>query len=601
MAIDGLTAWILADGHTDEVGSGISNITNTGSSLIFTLTAGGTLTVPITGLSDQNFTTVLKNKLNSLDSTVLNLFTYSSGTLYFNGDAIAKASSVTSVANSLNTLDTTTTNHINNTANPHSTKIGNLNDAKITSPVGGQLLSYNASTKQWINADPSASSKDEKVKLNASSDANYLDALVDNSTIEILNDKLVAISLNGLSATVTELNTLTGMTSNVKTTLDTLASAGMSYKGTVTTKASLLSLTGMVTGNVRIVLADESNSGKRITYIFDGTTWQSLGEFSITVRDFSTNPIDLSSEITGTLAISHVDISTLLAKTDVVDNVTSTNVDKPLSANQGKVLKSTIDSKQNAIYVQGTMPTGTLILNDIWLDNTDSSNVIMYYYNGTSFIKVGKSGVSINEWAGSTNYTVGVYVTYNSLLYKCIIAHTSGASFDPLKFTLIGGDVVTTTAQTLTNKSLVDSTTFLIDEIDATKKAKFEASGITTGTTRILTIPDKSGTLTLNPSTTNYNTVTTATLVNNTLYEISSSNVASSLFTLPTGSSLTDKIEILVSCSGFVEGITFFNVVGNINGIASNTVQIAKNYFKCGFSWSVANSTWIYFEYGQGH
>lgn len=48
-----------------------------------------------------------------------------------------------------------------------------------------------------------------------------------------------------------------------------------------------------------------------------------------------------------------------------------------------------------------------------------------------------------------------------------------------------------TTAQTLTNKSLSDSTTFIIDNSDATKKAKFQASGITTGTTREYTFPDE--------------------------------------------------------------------------------------------------------------
>jgi hypothetical protein len=52
-----------------------------------------------------------------------------------------------------------------------------------------------------------------------------------------------------------------------------------------------------------------------------------------------------------------------------------------------------------------------------------------------------------------------------------------------------------TTAQTLTNKSLSDSTTFIIDETDATKKLQFQASSISTGTTRTLTAPDVNGTI----------------------------------------------------------------------------------------------------------
>lgn len=50
-------------------------------------------------------------------------------------------------------------------------------------------------------------------------------------------------------------------------------------------------------------------------------------------------------------------------------------------------------------------------------------------------------------------------------------------------------------AETLTNKSLSDSTTYIIDESDATKRAQFQASGITTGQTRVFTLPDFNGTL----------------------------------------------------------------------------------------------------------
>ena len=57
-----------------------------------------------------------------------------------------------------------------------------------------------------------------------------------------------------------------------------------------------------------------------------------------------------------------------------------------------------------------------------------------------------------------------------------------------------------TTAQTLTNKTLTDSTTFLQDEGDNSKKVQFQLSGLTTSTTRTLTVPDASGTLALTTS-----------------------------------------------------------------------------------------------------
>jgi hypothetical protein len=57
-------------------------------------------------------------------------------------------------------------------------------------------------------------------------------------------------------------------------------------------------------------------------------------------------------------------------------------------------------------------------------------------------------------------------------------------------------------SQVLTNKALVDLTTKFIDNLDNTKAVQFECGGITTGTTRTLTIPDKNGTIALTSDTT---------------------------------------------------------------------------------------------------
>lgn len=63
---------------------------------------------------------------------------------------------------------------------------------------------------------------------------------------------------------------------------------------------------------------------------------------------------------------------------------------------------------------------------------------------------------------------------------------------------------------TLGNKSLIDVSTHIIDDLDMTKRFKFQVAGVTSGTTREITIPDEDFTLITQTST---DTLTNKTIV----------------------------------------------------------------------------------------
>ena len=76
------------------------------------------------------------------------------------------------------------------------------------------------------------------------------------------------------------------------------------------------------------------------------------------------------------------------------------------------------------------------------------------------------------------------------------------------------GDVVgTTDTQTLSNKTLIDDSTIITDNIDNTKNVKFEVGNISSLTTRTLSIPDANGEITLNDAV---QSLTNKTIIGNT-------------------------------------------------------------------------------------
>jgi len=108
--------------------------------------------------------------------------------------------------------------------------------------------------------------------------------------------------------------------------------------------------------------------------------------------------------------------------------------------------------------------------------------------------------------------------------------------------TIAGVEIVTLSAsQTLTNKSVIikDVNFSIIDDADVTKIAKFEASAISTATTRTFTLPNASDTLVVANGT--------QTLTNKTLDNTNTITLKDTLFTIQDDVDVTKQVKFQLS------------------------------------------------------
>lgn len=153
-----------------------------------------------------------------------------------------------------------------------------------------------------------------------------------------------------------------------------------------------------------------------------------------------------------------------------------------------------------------------------------------------------------------------------------------------------------TGTETLTNKSLTDSTTFIIDETDATKKAKFQASGITTGTTREITLPDANTTMAGTDAT---QTLTNKTIDgdNNTIQDLNAGTVFKTATAVPIANGGTGSTTATTGFNALSPSTTKGDIIVN-NGtndvrlaVGSNgTIPVADSTQSEGIKWALPST-----------
>ncbi len=151
----------------------------------------------------------------------------------------------------------------------------------------------------------------------------------------------------------------------------------------------------------------------------------------------------------------------------------------------------------NVIRIGQQGPAGDLASLGANLTSIDSltmaANQLIYStgpgaFTQTGITSFGRSLIN-NSSASAARTTLGLAIGTNVQAYDADL--TTWAGKPAPSGTVVG----TTDSQTLTNKSLPTDTVFFVDPTDATKKLAFSISGFTSGTTRTITIPNSSDTL----------------------------------------------------------------------------------------------------------
>lgn len=153
---------------------------------------------------------------------------------------------------------------------------------------------------------------------------------------------------------------------------------------------------------------------------------------------------------------------------------------------------------------------------------------------GISALTVGAADLMIYSTASNTFATTSLTAAGRALIDDNTVADqrtTLGLGTIAVLAAPTGDVVGTTDAQTLTNKTLIDSTTTIADNLDNTKQVQFQCSDITTSTTRVLTIPDANGVVVLED---NASTISGKTITNSTITDSSNNVTASGLFSATT-------------------------------------------------------------------
>jgi hypothetical protein len=191
------------------------------------------------------------------------------------------------------------------------------------------------------------------------------------------------------------------------------------------------------------------------------------------------------------------------------------------------VYKNFIGSSSTVAGISGTVPTpvigtqdATLMGSGVW-DKTGRGTVVTLTSQATATL-VASTTVDVCEFLDISTSAASQVITLptpTTTTKSRVLKILNGGSYQftcNSKVVPVSGCVMfswspTKVAWEPNSSVFVDSDLSIVDNSDVTKVAQFEASGITTATTRTYTLPNASGTVSINANPANFTPATTAT------------------------------------------------------------------------------------------
>lgn len=294
--------------------------------------------------------------------------------------------------NEITTIKEDLSNHKEDINNPHNTMMSNLADNEFNSLTNGDILSYDSEKEKWVNKVINDS--DEKVKLTVdSTEASYINELIDNSSIQIKDNKLIVKSIDGMIVTIDEINNLSGLNQNIMTFIGNMTNGGIKVYSTIFASYADLCLFDFSvleenTSYLIYVSTDENHNNNGTVYMCSSETVVDTnppayaGLSSATHRDISIDKVDLSSEVKGKLKVENIDTNDVALKTDL-----SSYLDKETFESENSGYVKNADSAKTLEGLEFTIEElNNIIENYHSHDNKEVLNNIINTGDGNKFL-----------------------------------------------------------------------------------------------------------------------------------------------------------------------------------------------------------------------